>query len=130
MLPGVLYLEEILRDLYLLCDSKMLLWLSFLQKEICYAKNILLQMTSLTKKTKCRNQQQYITQKRESWKTLCSSIDARAPNSKLCRIAKSFSNDQHQGKNSNIVLDFLGQVLQDNKDAANIVGKLYKTLVF
>ncbi|GFR12459.1 hypothetical protein TNCT_739071 [Trichonephila clavata] len=49
--------------------------------------------------------QQYITQKRESWKTICSSIYARAPNSKLWRFAKSFSNDQPQVKDNNIVLD-------------------------
>ncbi|GFW93472.1 hypothetical protein TNCV_46751 [Trichonephila clavipes] len=37
--------------------------------------------------------QQYITQKIEFWNTMCRSIEARAPNSKLWRLAIFFSND-------------------------------------
>ncbi|GFW29924.1 hypothetical protein TNCV_4999641 [Trichonephila clavipes] len=42
---------------------------------------------------------------------MCSRIDARAPNSKLWRLAKSFSIDQPQVKGSSIVLDSVGQVI-------------------
>ncbi|GFY72186.1 RNA-directed DNA polymerase from mobile element jockey [Trichonephila inaurata madagascariensis] len=72
--------------------------------------------------------QQYITQKKESWKTMCSSIDARAPNLKQWRFTKFFSNDQPQVKDSNIVLDPVGQVPQDNRVAANILDKFYKSI--
>ncbi|GFY68388.1 hypothetical protein TNIN_298781 [Trichonephila inaurata madagascariensis] len=60
---------------------------------------------------------------------MCSSIDARASNSKLWRPTEFFSNDQPQMKDSNIVLDPVGQVPQDNKEAANILGKFYKSIL-
>ncbi|GFY51770.1 hypothetical protein TNIN_449441 [Trichonephila inaurata madagascariensis] len=56
---------------------------------------------------------------------MCRSIDARAPNSKLWQLAKFFSNDQPQVKDNNIVLDPVGQV---HKEAANILGKFYKSI--
>ncbi|GFS90078.1 hypothetical protein TNCV_507671 [Trichonephila clavipes] len=59
---------------------------------------------------------------------MSSSIDARAPNSKLWRLVKFFSNDQSQVKDSNIVLDPVGQVSEDNKVTANILGPFYKSI--
>ncbi|KAF8794441.1 hypothetical protein HNY73_002422 [Argiope bruennichi] len=72
--------------------------------------------------------QLYIIQKRESRNKRCGSIDARAPDSKLWCLARSFSKDQPQVESCNIVLDSDSQIPQDNKTAANILGKFYKSI--
>ncbi|GFY51060.1 hypothetical protein TNIN_51 [Trichonephila inaurata madagascariensis] len=59
---------------------------------------------------------------------MCRSIDAKTPNSKLWQLTKFFSNDQPQVKDNNIVLDSVGQIPQDSKEAANILGKFYNCI--
>ncbi|GFW47635.1 putative RNA-directed DNA polymerase from transposon BS [Trichonephila clavipes] len=46
----------------------------------------------------------------------------------MARLVKSFNNDQPQVKGSNIVLDPVGQVPHDNKEAAIILGKFCKSI--
>ncbi|GFY61265.1 hypothetical protein TNIN_123731 [Trichonephila inaurata madagascariensis] len=57
-----------------------------------------------------------------------SHIDAKAPNSKLSRLAQSLSYSQPQAVPCNTVLNPVGEIPHDGKAAANILGELYKNM--
>ncbi|GFY49958.1 hypothetical protein TNIN_30611 [Trichonephila inaurata madagascariensis] len=65
-----------------------------------------------------------IKHKRKTWINLCSNIDFRTPNPKLCIVIYG----QPQVVPCNTILNTVGKILLEEKTAESILGEFYKSM--
>lgn len=70
----------------------------------------------------------YAHLRRSRWNELCSTIDARTPNSKLWKLVKGISREQPQIDKCSSIFDANGQMFPDDKSAANGLAIHYQKI--
>ncbi|XP_071041949.1 uncharacterized protein [Parasteatoda tepidariorum] len=63
---------------------------------------------------------------RLKWLELCSKLDSRSSDTKLWKLVKSLNKEQQQREKCNTIVDENGNLAQDDKAAANLLGLFYQ----
>ncbi|GFS75773.1 uncharacterized protein TNCV_3424871 [Trichonephila clavipes] len=70
----------------------------------------------------------YVQIKRDRWNDLCSGLDSRTSNGKLCKLLKNISNEQSQVEQCNTILSEDGNLAVNNEQAADLLGLHYQKI--
>lgn len=70
----------------------------------------------------------YAQIKRDKWNDLCSSLDSRTSDGKLWKLVRNISNEQPQEEQSNTIQNEVGELAENDEEAANLLGLYYQNI--